>query len=185
MSSVALSFNNVDLTPIDNGDGQLWVTSADLAKALGYKTVTGITKLYNRNKGEFTGTMTALIDIEPSKVGRTLNSGAFRAETRIFSIRGCHLIAMFARTEIAAKFRVWALNVLDAHVEKTKVPLSVQQSLDAVYAIRAIESDKASGHGYGLNKWKGDKKVLDEAEAVILEHLQPELPNIDYKGGEL
>lgn len=31
-------------------------------------------------------------------------------ETRIFSLRGAHLLAMFARTEIAKQFRKWILN---------------------------------------------------------------------------
>lgn len=186
MSSIALSFNNVDLTPIDNGDGQIWVTSSELAKALGYKSADSITKLYNRNKHEFSKSMTQVIENT-----RTVNmtvSGITKVAsfaTRIFSMRGAHLVAMFARTKKAAEFRVWALDVIDEHIENNKVPLSVQQSLDAVFAIRSIESGKASGHGFGLNKWKGDKKVIDEAEAVILSYLQPQLPNIDNKDSEL
>ena len=181
MSSIALSFNNVDLTPIDNGDGQIWFASTDLAKALGYSRSDKVSRIYNRRKDEFTDTMTTV-----SKVGvKGFGNGESEKDIRLFSLRGCHLIAMFARTEVAAKFRVWVLNLIDDRMQKAKIPLDIQQSLDAVYAIRAIESDKASGHGFGLNKWKGDKKVLDEAEAVILEHLQPELPNIDHKGGEL
>ncbi|MGC6299300.1 hypothetical protein ACMXZB_12455, partial [Pasteurella multocida] len=31
----------------------------------------------------------------------------------IFSLRGCHLIAMFARTPIAKEFRKWVLDILD------------------------------------------------------------------------
>jgi hypothetical protein len=34
-------------------------------------------------------------------------------DTRIFSTRGCHLIAMFARTPLAKEFRRWVLDVLD------------------------------------------------------------------------
>lgn len=30
---------------------------------------------------------------------------------RIFSLRGCHLLAMLARTAIAKQFRVWVLKV--------------------------------------------------------------------------
>lgn len=181
MASIALSFNNVDLTPIDNGDGQIWVTSSELAKAIGYKSSKSITNLYNANAHEFTESMTLVIE----SVTKGFGSGNSKKPVRIFSLRGCHLIAMFARTKIASDFRIWVLNVLDKHMAENKVPLSIQQSLNAVHAIRAIEFDKASGYGFGLNKWKGDKKVLDEAEAVILEHLQPELPNIGNKGGEV
>lgn len=39
----------------------------------------------------------------------------FRTErVRIFSLRGCHLLAMFARTPVAKAFRRWVLDVLDA-----------------------------------------------------------------------
>ena len=37
-------------------------------------------------------------------------------EVRIFSLRGAHLIAMFARTAIAKQFRKWVLDVLDREV---------------------------------------------------------------------
>lgn len=180
MSSIALSFNNVDLTPVNNNDGQIWLTSSELAKALGYSDDGSVTRIYNKYNDEFTSSMTEVVESATSKKSKGLVT-----KTRIFSLRGCHLIAMFARTKVAKRFRVWVLDVLDDYAAKTKIPLSIQQSLNAVHAIRAIEFDKASGHGFGLNKWKGDKKVLDEAEAVILEHLQPELPNIENKGGEL
>ena len=61
MSSIALSFNNVDLTTIDRNDGQLWVTSADLAKALNYKRSDRVTQIYNRNADEFTDSMSGII----------------------------------------------------------------------------------------------------------------------------
>lgn len=110
---MALSFNGNDLNPVER-EGQIWMTSADLAKALGYEMVGGITKLYNRNKSEFSDSMTQMLDLtHVPEMGRTLNSGAFSAKTRIFSLRGCHLIAMFARTKIAKDFRKWVLDILD------------------------------------------------------------------------
>ena len=48
MSIVPLSFNNVDLTTIDNNDGQIWVTSSELARALEYKKTDSVTRIYNR-----------------------------------------------------------------------------------------------------------------------------------------
>ena len=36
-----------------------------------------------------------------------------RRKARIFSLRGCHLVAMFARTPVAKAFRRWVLDVLD------------------------------------------------------------------------
>lgn len=113
---MALSFNGNDLNPVER-EGQIWMTSADLAKALGYEMVGGITKLYNRNKSEFSDSMTQMLDLtHVPEMGRTLNSGAFSAKTRIFSLRGCHMIAMFARTDIAKSFRKWVLDILDREV---------------------------------------------------------------------
>ena len=111
-----LSFNGINLNPVER-NGQIWMTSADLANALGYEMVGGITKLYNRNKSEFTNSMTQLLDLNSvPEMGRTLNSGAFSAKTRIFSLRGCHMIAMFARTDVAKSFRVWVLDILDREI---------------------------------------------------------------------
>jgi len=113
MAILALSFNKVDLTPVDNNDGQIWVTSADLAKAIGYKSSRSISNLYNANSCEFTSSMTEVIETVTS-----LDSLGLTVKTRIFSLRGCHLIGMFARTNEAKKFRQWVLNVLDGEIDK-------------------------------------------------------------------
>ncbi len=107
MSSLALSFNEVNFTPVQR-DGQIWLTGSELSQALGYKQVDAVTKVYNRNSDEFTQNMTKVID-NP----HTPNLGV-----RIFSLRGCHLIAMFSRTDVAKVFRKWVLDVLDKEVGK-------------------------------------------------------------------
>ena len=63
-----------------------------------------ISLLYQRNADAFTDSMTALVELET-------NGG--KQQVRIFSLRGCHLLAMFARTKIAKEFRQWVLDVLD------------------------------------------------------------------------
>lgn len=52
--------------------------------------------------------MTALIDL-PTKGGIQ--------QVRIFSLRGAHLLAMFARTKVAKEFRHWVLDVLEGEAE--------------------------------------------------------------------
>jgi prophage antirepressor-like protein len=49
-------------------------------------------------------------------------SGESEKEVRIFSLRGCHLIAMFARTAIAKQFRKWVLDVLDKETLRNDTP---------------------------------------------------------------
>ncbi|MGQ1309322.1 BRO-N domain-containing protein [Acinetobacter baumannii] len=106
MSSLALSFNEVKFNPVPWQDGQIWLSSGELAQALGYKQENAVSKIFNRNSDEFTKNMTQIID-NP----RIPNLGM-----RIFSLRGCHLIAMFARTAVAKQFRKWVLDVLDKEI---------------------------------------------------------------------
>lgn len=106
-----LTFNEVDFNPI-NKNGQIWLTSTEIAKALSYSKTDKISNIYNRNKDEFTPTMTLVIDL----VTKGFGSGNSKKPVRIFSLRGCHLIAMFARTDIAKQFRKWVLDILDKEV---------------------------------------------------------------------
>ncbi|HMQ13795.1 MAG TPA: ORF6C domain-containing protein [Candidatus Competibacter phosphatis] len=63
-----------------------------------------LVRVYQRNADEFTDSMTALVELETS---------GGKQQVRIFSLRGCHLLAMLARTKIAKEFRQWILDVLD------------------------------------------------------------------------
>ena len=55
--------------------------------------------------------MTHVIEIADVPEMGTLEN--LRRKARIFSLRGCHLVAMFARTPVAKAFRRWVLDVLD------------------------------------------------------------------------
>lgn len=111
-----LSFNGNDLNPVER-DGQVWMTSADLAKALGYKETDSITRVYNRNKAEFSESMTTIVTRNQTvNLTATAKTKGLTVRTRIFSLRGCHLIAMFANTKVAKDFRKWVLDILDREV---------------------------------------------------------------------
>lgn len=101
----ALSFNGVSLTPVHH-NSQIYLTSTELAKALGYSQENAVLKVYHRNSDEFSADMTQVI---PNPQRPNLGQ-------RIFSLRGCHLIAMFARTAVAKEFRQWVLDILDKQV---------------------------------------------------------------------
>ncbi|MCF9034196.1 Bro-N domain-containing protein [Acinetobacter nectaris] len=109
MNSLALSFNDVNFSPVEK-DGQIWLTASELAKGLNYSDTRSVTKIFNRNADEFTENMTQIIEI-PEVVN--LGTSNLIRKVRIFSSRGCHLIAMFARTDVAKAFRKWVLDVLD------------------------------------------------------------------------
>ncbi|WP_433915024.1 hypothetical protein, partial [Neisseria gonorrhoeae] len=56
-----LIFRNTVLETIFH-NGQIWFTSAELAKALQYKKADAITQIYTRNSDEFTSCMTRIIE---------------------------------------------------------------------------------------------------------------------------
>ena len=105
-----LVFNNTPLSII-NLNNQIWLSSSELAKILNYSDSSAITKIYSRNSNEFTNKMTETLKMRVS--------GNYQKTVRIFSLRGAHLIAMFANTEIARDFRKWVLDILDKEVQKT------------------------------------------------------------------
>lgn len=105
-----LTFQNTTLSVI-NQNNQIWLTTKEIGKGLGYRNPSAdIANLYDRNADEFTTEMTALIEMP--------TAGGIQ-KVRIFSLRGAHLIAMFARTKIAKEFRKWVLDILDEEVKKT------------------------------------------------------------------
>ncbi|PAV02480.1 hypothetical protein CBG25_10615 [Arsenophonus sp. ENCA] len=99
-----LIFRNTILETISR-NGEIWFTSAEIAKVLQYASAKSVTNLYNQNQDEFADHMSQVID--------SVTSGNYRKRTRIFSLRGAHLIAMFANTPVAKEFRKWVLDILD------------------------------------------------------------------------
>lgn len=107
----ALTFNDIILTPIPH-QNSLWIRAAELARALGYCDESKVSRLYRRNAEEFTPEMTQIIEISAEAQNGLLGSAG---RCRIFSLRGCHLVAMFARTPVAKAFRRWVLDVLEKY----------------------------------------------------------------------
>lgn len=105
---MALTFNDVTLTPISH-QNSLWIRAAELARALGYGRENQVSRLYRSNADEFTPEMTQLIEISDGP------ESGLSIRSRIFSLRGCHLLAMFARTPVAKAFRRWVLDVLEKY----------------------------------------------------------------------
>ena len=99
---------------IVNHNNQIWLTAVEIAKALRYKSDDSVTRIYNRNHEEFSAGMSETVNLTVS--------GNLTKVVRVFSLRGAHLIAMFARTPVAKEFRRWVLDVLDKEV---RAPASV------------------------------------------------------------
>ncbi|MBY4887692.1 hypothetical protein K5Y32_07070 [Pantoea sp. DY-15] len=107
-----LNFHGKALIPVSNITGT-WLTSSDLAKALEYSNSRAVTMIYNKYADEFTTAMTQVLEVS--------TTGNYRKKVRVFSLRGAHLIAMFARTDVAKEFRRWVLDILDREVAHSPI----------------------------------------------------------------
>lgn len=133
----ALAFRNTQFDIVDR-NGQPWLKATQLAEALGYSRADKISELYSRNADEFTPCMSETLDLR--------GSGNLRKEVRIFSLRGAHLLAMFARTEVAKEFRRWVLDVLDSTVAPAALPAPIeQQELTLDYEGRRLRIARLDG----------------------------------------
>jgi prophage antirepressor-like protein len=96
----------LDPNKIVQEDGRYWMTAKEIGKALGYNDpANSMNRLYSRHKDE----------LEPyrSKVKLTDPLG-IPQETSIFNTDGMWIIAMFANTPKAKKFRKFVVNMLKA-----------------------------------------------------------------------
>ncbi|WP_047977473.1 BRO family protein [Muribacter muris] len=108
-----LTFQNTTLSVIDQHN-QKWLPALEVGRALGYSNPSvSISQLYDRNKDEFTSSMTAIIDMDTA-------SGI--QKVRIFSLRGCWLLGMRSHTKVAKDFRKWVLDILDKEVSQNPQP---------------------------------------------------------------
>lgn len=57
----SLTFNSMQFHPIESNDQQIWITSSDLARALGYAREDSVSRIYDRKSDEFTSGMTKVV----------------------------------------------------------------------------------------------------------------------------
>lgn len=151
MTSLALSFNEVNFTPVQQ-DGQIWLTAGELARALGYAKANAVTQVYERNQDEFNSSMTNVIDLNSEGFVGSLNLRLPKKEhnlvktVRIFSLRGCHLIAMFSKTAIAKQFRKWVLDILDREVLNQQIENRQYISTEQAGILYNIVHTRAGGN---------------------------------------
>lgn len=149
-----LTFQNTTLSVI-NQNNQTFLTASDLGKALDYSDADrSVRRLYTANADEFTAEMTALVEMK--------TAGGIQ-KVRIFSLRGAHLIAMFARTKIAKEFRKWVLDVLDEEVRKTTALLPNTITPEQQQAIQSAVQQ--AHHRTGLH-WQEIYRQLKSAFKV-------------------
>lgn len=130
--SHSLCFNDFTFSPITRGN-QPWIRATELARALGYGRENQVSRLYRNNADEFTPDMTQLVEI----TAQPQNGAEGRA--RIFSLRGCHLLAMFARTPVAKAFRKWVLDVIEQYGDRVPVEQPVTLNDELISAAERAE----------------------------------------------
>ncbi|MFP2481330.1 P22AR C-terminal domain-containing protein [Escherichia coli] len=106
------NFQGFTFNPVTEG-GSIWFTSAELAKALGYKKTDAISQIYARNADEFSDSMSLTLNMKVNGINNSLRNKS----VRVYSLRGAHLVAMFASTTKAKEFRRWVLDILDRQAE--------------------------------------------------------------------
>lgn len=128
-----------DIVDIHN---EPWLRGLQVATALGYSNpAQDFKNLFSRNADEFTDEMTQLVE---------LDTAGGRQQVRIFSLRGCHLIGMLAKTNKAKEFRRWVLDVLEGRAmprEVGRVTVPQQISLHRLLAslVRTVKEEKSPG----------------------------------------
>ena len=139
-TQLSLSFRNVnfDITDIH---GQPWLRLPQIGVALGYANPYKVQQVFDRNADEFTDSMTQVIEL-PTAGGKQ--------QVRVFSLRGCHLLGMLARTKVAKEFRRWVLDVLEKEVSgspnhKTTVDdrTGLRQAVSALVGRHGIDYSSA------------------------------------------
>lgn len=110
------NFQGFAFNPVTEG-GSIWFTSTELAKALGYKKTDAISQIYARNADEFSESMSLTLNMKVNGINNSLRNKS----VRVYSLRGAHLVAMFASTPKAKDFRRWALDILDREVQDSPI----------------------------------------------------------------
>lgn len=147
-------------------DGKKWASAADIAQALGYSRADSVTRLYDKHKAEFSESMTQIVETTGSGV-----SGNLIVRARVFSLRGAHLIGMFARTKKAQAFRRWVLDIIEHH---QVAPSLIQEWYEAKAALDAQEQF-ASLCGKGLSEHRRKKPPIAQRLNLVTKKLQPSL----------
>ena len=168
-----LTFATLTIQTIDR-DGERWLTISDIAAALyPYENKGGsqseapfekrVRNLYARHAEEFSDSMPALIEVQ--------TAGGVQ-KIRVFSLRGAHLLGMFARSKRAKAFRRWVLDIIEQHRHEAGI---LTTEYHQALASLALAQETASLHGRGLNLWRQRKTSLRERVQSLLARIQPDM----------
>lgn len=164
----SLTFENQPLQLVEH-DGRAWLSSADIARALGYSRADKVSQIYRRHSAEFSPSMTCSVE------NPNLRFSGLTVENRLFSLRGAHLLGMFAHTSKGMKFRRWVLDQLEAIERRDRSNTSLMADWYKASAELDNQNRFASMCGKGLNDHKTTKPRILERVMRIANSLQPSL----------
>lgn len=168
------NFQDTDIRVLDV-QGRVWLTAADLSRALGYAKASKVSELYQRNKDEFTEDMTTVITLQTNELAEAPSLGQaenLQTKVRIFSTQGCHLIAMFSRTDRAKAFRRWVLSVLGG-LDKKDPPQKKRSHFtefgkaDILERVLSKATEMTLQEPVELNRQRLDKLVQERADELV------------------
>lgn len=165
-----LTFKSHTLESIEH-KGESWFTAATLAIALEYSRGDKISQIYNRNADEFTPCMTLNLNL---RVSGKIN-GLQHKKVRVFSLRGAHLIAMFASTPVAKEFRKWVLDLIDKEIpQELPAPIVTEEKLPSgVYRCNSRKNPySAQVNIDGKNIYVGVYPTIEDAVFARHEYLR-------------
>lgn len=169
MKSIAnkeLAFHSTVFTPVVH-EKQIWLTASELAKALQYKKSDAVSQIYKRNADEFSEAMTTTLKLRVVR-----KTGDVDMMVRCFSLRGAHLVAMFADTPVAKEFRRWALDVMDKEVSASPIKRRANYNFP-------VETAEPHDRKFG-NAWMTPRVILDEKNRAPELELLDELEKDGY-----
>ncbi|AXF78155.1 hypothetical protein LU604_22610 [Erwinia tracheiphila] len=164
-----LIFKSHTLEAIEH-EGQPWFTAATLAIALEYARRDSVTRIYDRNQDEFTPCMTTTVRLTVVR-----KTGSVLMDNRIFSLRGAHLIAMFASTPVAKEFRKWVLDLIDKEItQELPAPIVTEEKLPSgVYRCNSRKNPySAQVNIDGKNIYVGVYPTIEDAVFARHEYLR-------------
>ncbi len=187
-----LVFKGNEVIPFDNGDGKVWFTNKQLSELLEYKDESSVTRIFNRNKDEFTDGMSQTVNLTVSNKNNEIQN----KRVRIFSIRGAHLVGILSKTDVAKALRRWLLDL----AEKESKPQTGLANLDMnelksltinEMQNRLVSADNWSFENFGkkgsdlMNLRKRHLKKIRKAKKAIMDLSQLTLPDMgEFPDGE-
>jgi hypothetical protein len=120
-TTITLHYDRTVFDALQEG-GQIWLRVSQIDLPLGFSHPNQVTRLYNRHRDEFTSDEARMI-VEETAGGPQ--------QVRVFSLRGARLLAMLARTEPAARFRRWLLDLLEGRAPVSRPAPDALENLPA------------------------------------------------------